>query len=123
MAPADRAERKRQIGRIVAHQTEGRRSLSELAAQRGTSVRAKQPSLEDITEDITEEISSVIREELGKRKSDAPALSAQAFGVHLSARGRVVWLVAVLLALLAGAVLLGRVTAPHRTQATEQGKP
>jgi len=104
----DEDDRRRRIGRVVAHQAEGRRALGLLAAQR-----------EDITEDITEEVSAVIREELARRKSDAPALSAQAFGVHLSARGRVVWLVAVLLALLAGAVLLGRVTAPHKAPATE----
>jgi hypothetical protein len=125
MAPADRAERKRQIGRIVSHQAEGRRSLSELAAQRGTSIRAKQPSLEDITEDITEEISSVIREELGKRKSDPAALSvAGPGGFHLSARGWQAMVLALLLALLAAGVLLGRVTAPHepKTPVTDAAK-
>lgn len=113
MAHSDE-ERRRRLGKTVAHQADARRSLSALAAQRGTSVRAKQPSLEDITEDITEEISSVIREELAKRPSDAAALSfAGPLGLHVSAKGRVVWLVAIIVAVLVVGVVLGRVTVPR----------
>lgn len=100
---------KRALGAADAHAGEAERLLAEPRAK-----RQKQPSLEDITEDITEEISSVIREELAKRPSDGAALSmAGPLGIHVSARGRVVWLLAVALVLLVGGIVLGRVTVPR----------
>lgn len=109
-------EIKRALGASDVHASKADRLLDQAEGK----PRKKQPSLQDITEDITEEISSVIREELAKKKSDHSALSLSGpLGWHMSARGRVVWLLAVILALAVGGVLLGRATAPHRSPAAE----
>lgn len=80
--------------------------------------RAKQPSAPEIHVHISD----------SKPDSDPPSSEDSALSVHttlgrLSVRGRVVWLVVVLLALTAGSVLLGRFTAPHGHKAPSTEAP
>lgn len=123
MRDDDTPERKRMVGAARGHQLEARRHLGELAKQRATPAAAPLATVPEsdrpsISEDIADEISKVTREAIEEGfaraklptipDSDPPAGFSMRGpgGIHLSARGRVVWLVAILVFLVAVLVVV-----------------
>jgi hypothetical protein len=107
----------RALGASDVHAANADRLLDEAQGK----PRKKQPSLEDIKEDIVDEISSVIRELDGKKEQSAFSLKAP-LGWHFSAKGRVAWFAALLVAVVAVAWIAGRVTR-HRHERPTQEAP